>query len=104
MCKSWRAFIIAVPALTILAFPNASSAQVKVIRHDLTTKLFPQLGIAEEMTKKTKTSAARSVAAGDALVSGSNQRDAAMRLIAFLTSDRAADAIRRSGMEPSVRR
>jgi molybdate transport system substrate-binding protein len=103
------------------------------------TKLFPQLGIAEEMTKKTKTSGARSVATGDAeisvqpvseqlavkgidivgkipdevqyvavfsaaLVSSSNQRDAAMRLIAFLTSERAADAIRSSGMEPSPRR
>jgi molybdate transport system substrate-binding protein len=105
----------------------------------VTTKLFPQLGIAEEMTKKTKPSGAGSVAAGDAeisvqpiseqlpvkgidivgkipdevqyvavfsaaLVSSSNQRDAAMRLIAFLTSDRAADAIRSSGMEPAPRR
>jgi ABC-type molybdate transport system substrate-binding protein len=39
-----------------------------------------------------------------ALVSSSNQRDAAMRLIAFLTSEGAADAIRSSGMEPSQRR
>ena len=39
-----------------------------------------------------------------ALVSGSDQQDAAMRLIAFLTSARAADAIRSSGMEPSPRR
>jgi molybdate transport system substrate-binding protein len=105
----------------------------------VTTKLFPQLGIAEEMAKKTKTSGAGSVASGDAdisvqpiseqlpvkgidivgkipdevqyvavfsaaLVSSSNQRDAAMRLIAFLTSERAADAIRHSGMEPSPRR
>jgi molybdate transport system substrate-binding protein len=256
MCKSWRAFIIAVAAVAVLAFPNASSAQVKVIisggfsaaygklvpefekssgitvttttggsqgngpntignqlrrgvpadvvimnragLNDLitegrivtgsdrdlaqtylglavragapkpdihsvdafkqtllraqsvaldssttgiyvTTKLFPQLGIAEEMTKKTRTSGAGSVAAGDAeisvqpiseqlpvkgidivgkipdevqyvavfsaaLVSSSNQRDAAMRLIAFLTGERAADAIRSSGMEPSARR
>jgi len=105
----------------------------------VTTKLFPQLGIAAEMTKKTKTSGAGAVAAGDAeisvqpiseqppvngidivgkipdevqyvavfsaaLVSSSNQRDAAMRLIAFLTSEGAADAIRSSGMEPSQRR
>lgn len=105
----------------------------------VTTKLFPQLGIAAEMTKKTKTSGAGSVATGDAeisvqpiseqlpvkgidivgkipdevqyvavfsaaLVSSSNQRDAAMRLIGFLTSERAADAIRGSGMEPSPRR
>jgi molybdate transport system substrate-binding protein len=256
MCKSWRAFIIAVAAVAILAVPNASSAQVKVIisggfsaaygklmpefekssgitvttttggsqgngpntignqlrrgvtadvvimnraglndliaegrivtgsARDLaqtylglavragepkpdihsvdafkqtllraqsialdssttgisvTTKLFPQPGIAEEMTKKTKTSGAGSVAAGDAeisvqpiseqlsvkgidivgkipdevqyvavfsaaLVSMSNQRDAPMRLIAFLASEQAADAIRSSGMEPSARR
>jgi molybdate transport system substrate-binding protein len=105
----------------------------------VTTKLFPQLRIAEEMTKKTKTSGAGSVAAGDAeisvqpiseqlpvkgidivgkipdevqyvavfsaaLVSSSNQRDAATRLIAFLTSERAVEAIRNSGMEPSARR
>ena len=105
----------------------------------ITTRLFPQLGIAEEMSKKTTTSGARSVAAGDAeisvqpiseqlpvkgidivgkipdevqyvavfsaaLVSSSNQRDAATALIAFLTSERAADAIRSSGMEPSPRR
>lgn len=105
----------------------------------ITTKLFPQLGIAEEMSKKTTTSGASSVANGNAdisvqpiseqlpvngidivgkipdevqyvalfsaaLVSSSNQRDAAMRLIAFLTGERAADAIRSSGMEPSARR
>jgi molybdate transport system substrate-binding protein len=105
----------------------------------VTTKLFPQLGIAEEMAKKTKSSGAGSVATGEAeisvqpiseqlpvkgidivgkipdevqyvavfsaaLVSSSKQRDAAMRLIAFLTSERAADAIRSSGMEPSARR
>ena len=105
----------------------------------ITTKLFPQLGIADEMSKKTTTSGAGSVAAGEAeisvqpiseqlpvkgieivgkipdevqyaavfsvaLVAGSNQLDAARRLIAFLTSERAADAIRSSGMEPSPRR
>lgn len=105
----------------------------------VTTKLFPQLGIAEEMSKKTTTSGAGSVATGEAeisvqpiseqlpvkgieivgkipdqvqyvavfsaaVVSASNQRDAAMRLIAFLTSERAAEAIRSSGMEPSPRR
>jgi molybdate transport system substrate-binding protein len=105
----------------------------------VTTKLFPQLGIAEEVSKKTKTSGAGAVASGDAeisvqpiseqlpvkgieivgkipddvqyaavfsaaLVSSAAQRDAAMRLIAFLTSERAAEAIRSSGMEPSPRR
>jgi molybdate transport system substrate-binding protein len=105
----------------------------------VTTKLFPQLGTAEEMSKQTTTSGAGSVATGDAeisvqpiseqlpvkgievvgkipdevqyvavfsaaLVSASTQRDAAMRLIAFLASERAADAIRSSGMEPSPRR
>jgi len=105
----------------------------------ITTRLFPQLGIADEMSKKTTTSGAGSVATGAAeisvqpiseqlpvkgieivgkipdevqyaavfsvaLVAGSNQLDAARRLIAFLTSDQAADAIRSSGMEPSARR
>jgi len=105
----------------------------------VTTKLFPQLGIAEEMSKKTTTSGAGSVATGEAdisvqpiseqlpvkgieivgkipdevqyaavfsvaLVAGSNQLDAARRLIAFLTSDQATDAIRSSGMEPFKRR
>lgn len=105
----------------------------------VTTKLFPRLGIAEEMSKKTTTSGAGSVATGEAeisvqpiseqlpvkgidivgkipdevqyaavfsvaLIAGSNQLDAARRLIAFLTSDQAADAIRSSGMEPFARR
>jgi len=35
-----------------------------------------------------------------AIVAGSQQVDAAKRLIAFLASDAAADAIRKGGMEP----
>ena len=44
----------------------------------------------------------RSVYAG-AIMSGSNQTEPARRLIAFLASDAAAAAIRRSGMQPSGR-
>jgi molybdate transport system substrate-binding protein len=39
-----------------------------------------------------------------AIVAGSQERDAAQRLIAFLSSERATAAITRSGMEPSKRR
>jgi len=36
-----------------------------------------------------------------AIVKGSNQADAAKRLIQFLSSDRAAAAIAKNGMEPA---
>jgi molybdate transport system substrate-binding protein len=39
-----------------------------------------------------------------ALVTGSKQTQATKRLIAFLTSDAATSAIRKSGMEPAKRR
>ena len=39
-----------------------------------------------------------------AVVAGSNERDAGRRLIEFLTSPRAAEAIRKSGMEPLGKR
>jgi molybdate transport system substrate-binding protein len=39
-----------------------------------------------------------------AIVAGSKERDTAQRLIAFLFSERATAAIKRSGMEPSQRR
>jgi molybdate transport system substrate-binding protein len=105
----------------------------------ITTKLYPQLGIADDMARKTTMSGATSVANGDAdisiqpisellpvkgieivgkipddvqyaavfstaLVSGSQESDAARRLIAFLTSEEAKAAIRTSGMEPPTPR
>lgn len=39
-----------------------------------------------------------------AIVKGSNQADSAKRLIQFLSSDRAAAAIKKNGMEPASRR
>ena len=39
-----------------------------------------------------------------AIVKGSQEADAAKRLIQFLASDRAAEAIRKNGMEPPIRR
>jgi molybdate transport system substrate-binding protein len=102
----------------------------------LTTKLFPRLGIADEIAKKLTTTGVAAVAKGDAeiavqpvselihfpgadfvgtipaeiqyisvfsaaLVTGSKEPDAAKRLIAFFASEKAAAAIRNSGMEPS---
>ena len=105
----------------------------------LTTTLFPRLGIADEMARKSTTSGVAAVARGDAeiavqpisellpvvgvdvvgtipaevqkinvyaaaLVAGSKETDASKRLIAFLASDGATAAIKKSGMEPSKRR
>lgn len=107
----------------------------------LTTKLFPQLGIAEAMAGKLiiSDSGAAAVGTGDAeiglqqvsevlrvpgadfvgtipaevqfitvyaaaIVSGSRNVEASRRLIAFLSSDGATPAIRRSGMESPRRR
>ena len=104
----------------------------------LTTVLFPRLGIADEMARKSTTDAVAAVVRGDAdivvqpvsellpvsgidlvgtlpaeiqkvnvytaaVVTGSKEMDASKRLIAFLSSDAAASAIRKSGMEPSRR-
>lgn len=101
----------------------------------LTTKLFPQLGIADAMRPKTVMSGAVAVGRGEAeiglqqvsellplqgvafvgpipesvqyvtiyaaaVVSGSKESANARKLIAFLASQEAADAIKRSGMEP----
>ena len=105
----------------------------------LTTKLFPQLGIADAMKGKTSMAGAAAVGRGEAeiglqqvsevlpipnttfvgtipeevqyvttyaaaVVSGSTQVDASKRLIAYLSSDGAAAAIKKSGMEPAKRR
>ena len=105
----------------------------------LTTKLFPRLGIADEMAKKSTATGATAVASGDAeiavqpvseilpvrgvdlvgtipaevqyvavfaaaVVAGSKETEAARRLIAFLTSEGATAAIKKSGMEPAKRR
>ena len=104
----------------------------------LTTVLFPRLGIADEMARKSTTDAVAALVRGDAdivvqpvsellpvsgidlvgtlpaeiqkvnvytaaVVTGSKEMDASKRLIAFLSSDAAASAIRKSGMEPSRR-
>jgi len=100
----------------------------------LRTKLYPQLGMAEEMAPKTTTDNG-ALARGDAdvairavsellnikgaeyvgtipkeiqfisvfsaaVVAGAKEPEAARRLIAYLNSDKAAAAIRKSGMEP----
>src|SRR5207249_7559427 len=100
----------------------------------LTTKLFPLLGISEEMARKSTTAGVAAVAAGDAelaiqpisellpqagaqlvgplppeiqyvsvfsaaLVTDARDPESCRRLIAFLASDQAAPAIRKSGME-----
>lgn len=105
----------------------------------LTTKLFPQLGIADQMKGKSLSSGAAAVGRGEAeiglqqvsellpltgvdfvgtipaeiqyvtvyaaaVVAGSKEVEASKRLIAFLASEGAAAAIRKSGMEPSKRR
>jgi molybdate transport system substrate-binding protein len=102
----------------------------------LTTTLFPRLGIADELAKKSTTAGVASVVKGDAelaiqpvsellpiagvdfvgtipaelqkvnvyaaaVVAGSTQVDAAKRLIAFLASERATAAIKKTGMEPA---
>jgi molybdate transport system substrate-binding protein len=102
----------------------------------LTTTLFPRLGIADEMAKKSTTSGVAAVVRGDAeiavqpvsellpvagvdfvgtipaeiqkvnvyaaaVVAGSNEGEASKRLIAFLSSESATAAIKKSGMEPS---
>jgi len=105
----------------------------------LTTKLFPQLGIADAMKGKISMNGAAEVGRGEAelgiqqvsevlpipnttfvgaipeevqyvttyataVVSGSTQVEASKRLIAFLSSDGAAAAIKKSGMEPAKKR
>ena len=102
----------------------------------LMTTLFPRLGIADEMAKKSTTTGVAAVARGEAelaiqpvsellpvpgvdfvgtvpaeiqkvnvyaaaVVAGSRETDASKRLIAFLASDAAISAIRKTGMEPS---
>jgi len=101
----------------------------------MTTKLFPRLGIANEMARKVTTTGVAAVAKGDAeiaiqpmsellhvagvdfvgtipaeiqyvsvfaaaRVAGSKEPEASQRLIAFLASENATMAIRKSGMEP----
>jgi molybdate transport system substrate-binding protein len=100
----------------------------------LMTTLFPRLGIADEMAKKSTTSGVAAVARGDAeiavqpvsellpvpgvdfvgtipaevqkvnvyaaaVVTGSKEVEASKRLIAFLSSESATAAIKKSGME-----
>ncbi len=102
----------------------------------LTTRLFPRLGIADQMAGKITTSGAAAVGRGEAeiglqqvsellpipgvdfvgtipqeiqyvtvyaaaAVAGTNDLEASKRLIAFLASEGAMTAIRKSGMEPS---
>jgi molybdate transport system substrate-binding protein len=102
----------------------------------LTTILFPRLGIADEMARKSTTAGVAAVVKGDAeiavqpvsellpvpgvdfvgtipaavqkinvyaaaLVTGSKETEASKRLIAFLASDAAIAAIKKSGMDPS---
>jgi molybdate transport system substrate-binding protein len=105
----------------------------------LATRLFPRLGIADELAARSTTAGVSAVVNGDAeiaiqpvsellhvagvdvvgtlpaeiqyisvftaaVVAGSKEPEAARRLIAFLASERAAPAIRNSGMEPLGRR
>jgi molybdate transport system substrate-binding protein len=102
----------------------------------LMTKLFPQLGIADEMAGKVTHTGVAAVASGDAeiavqpvsellhamgadfvgtipaeiqyvsvftaaMVTGSKEPESSKRLIAFLASENATAAIKKSGMEPS---
>jgi molybdate transport system substrate-binding protein len=102
----------------------------------LMTILFPRLGIADEMAKKTTTAGVAAVVRGEAemaiqpvsellpvagvdfvgtipaevqkvnvyaaaVVAGSKETDASKKLIAFLASDAATAAMKKSGMEPS---
>jgi molybdate transport system substrate-binding protein len=101
----------------------------------LSAKLFPQLGIAKEMTPKTTNTGVTAVAKGDAeiavqpvsellhapgtefvgtlpaeiqyisvfsaaMVKDPKQSKASKELLAFLTSEKAKAAIKKSGMEP----
>lgn len=105
----------------------------------LTKTLFPRLGIAEALARKSTTAGVAAVASGEAeiavqpvseilpvrgvalvgvippevqfvavfaaaIVKDSTNVDGAKRLIAFLTSEGATAAIRKSGMAPSPRR
>jgi molybdate transport system substrate-binding protein len=105
----------------------------------LTTKLYPRLGIADQMSGKTVMSGIAAVARGEAeiglqqvseilpvagvefvgaipedvqyvtiyaaaVVAESKEVDSARRLIAFLASQGATAAIKKSGMEPFTRR
>ena len=105
----------------------------------LMTKLFPQLGIANEMAGKVTHTGVAAVARGDAeiavqpmsellhvpgvdfvgtmpaeiqyvsvfaaaVVAGSKEPESSKRLIAFLASENATAAIKKSGMEPSKSR
>jgi len=105
----------------------------------LTTKLWQQLGIANEVTPKITNTGVAAVAKGDAeiaiqpvseiihaagadfvgaipkeiqyvsvfsaaLVQGSQEQDAARKLIAFLSGPGAANALKKSGMEPAADR
>jgi len=100
----------------------------------LTTTLFPRLGIADELARKSTTSGVAAVVSGDAeiaiqpvsellhvpgadfvgaipveiqyvsvftaaVVAGSKNLEASKRLIAFLASEKATAAIKKSGME-----
>jgi molybdate transport system substrate-binding protein len=105
----------------------------------MTTKLFPQLGIARAIAGKITNTGVAAVASGEseiaiqpvsellhapgvefvgtipaeiqyisvfaaAMVAGSKEPEASKRLIAFLTSEKAASAIKKTGMEPSKSR
>ena len=102
----------------------------------MTTKLFPQLGIASQVSGKITNAGVAAVASGEseiaiqpvsellhapgvdfvgtipaeiqyisvfsaAVVTGSKEPEASKRLIAFLASENARPAIKKSGMEPS---
>jgi molybdate transport system substrate-binding protein len=116
-----------------ITFPNSTTGIY------LATKLFPQLGIANEISAKITNTGVAAVAKGDAeiaiqpvsellnvpgadfvgtipteiqyvsvfsaaMVAGSKEPEAAKRLIAFLASENAIRAIKKSGMEPSESR
>ena len=105
----------------------------------MTTKLFPQLGIAGELSGKIRDSGADALVSGEsevaiqpvsellhvpgvdfvgpipasiqyvsvftaAMVAGSKDSESSGRLIAFLKSESAKTALRKSGMEPSESR
>ena len=113
-----------------ITFPNSTTGIY------LATKLFPQLGIANEISSKITNTGVAAVAKGDAeiaiqpvsellhvpgadfvgpipaeiqyvsvfstaMVAGSKEPQASKRLIAFLASENAMRAIKKSGMEPS---
>lgn len=102
----------------------------------ITTKMLPQLGVADTVTTKVVNKGAPAAASGEsdfvilpvsellsaqgidfvgvipaevqhvsmftaAVVTGSDRQEAAKRLIAFFTSETAAAAIRKSGMQPA---